>query len=264
MIETLAVAALILGIAALFSTLGLGGGALYVPLLLATGVPFHQAAATSQTVIVAVAASALLVFHRAGFVDWKLVLLIEPATDLGALLGGYLSQHVPAAVAEGLFATVIVIGAMFMLRPLPTVPQEPKRGFPYWTRTLGDATYSVNWLVTVPLMVAAGFLAGMLGVGGGMLKLPLLVLISHVPMKVAVGSSALMIGLTSLFGLTGHAAAGHFDPALALPLAVAGFLGAQVGSRVSISLDQRHLKRAFGVLLLATSAWLVISVVRGT
>ncbi len=260
---TLVLAALFLAVAALFSALGLGGGALYVPLLLAADVPFHQAAATSQAVIMAVAASALLVFHRAGFVDWKLVLLIEPATDLGALLGGYLSQYVAAGVGKGIFAAVVVTGAVFMLRPLPTVPRQPRRGFPYWTRTMGDATYSINWVVTVPLMVATGFLAGMLGVGGGMLKIPLLVLISHVPLKVAVGSSALMIGITSTLGLAGHAMAGHFDPVLALPLAITGFMGGQLGSRVSVAVDSRHLKRAFGVLLIVISTWMIVSAVRG-
>ena len=262
--ETLFLAAVFLTVAAVFSALGLGGGALYVPLLLAVGVPFHHAAATSQAVIVAVAASALLVFHRAGFVDWKLVLLIEPATDLGALLGGYLSQYIAAGVGKGIFATVMVTGAVFMLRPLPTVSREPRHGFPYWTRTLGGDTYSVNWAATVPMMVVVGFLAGLLGVGGGILKIPLLVLVSHVPIKVAVGSSALMIGITSSMGLAGHAAAGHFDPALALPLAAAGFCGAQLGSRVSVAVDKRHLKRAFGVMLIAISFWMVFSLFRGT
>ena len=82
-------------------------------------------------------------------------------------------------------------------------------------------------------------------------------------MKVAVGSSALMIGITSSLGLAGHAAAGHFDPGLALPLAGAGFVGAQLGSRVSVAVDKRHLKRGFGFLLIAISGWMLYAAVRG-
>ena len=254
---------LFLCVAAVFSALGQGGGAFYVPLLLAWGVPFHHAATASQAVIVAVSASAMLVFHRAGFLDWKLVLLIEPATNLGAVLGGYFSQYVPAEVGKIVFAGVLVAGAWFMIRPVAERREPPKRGFAYWTRTMGGETYSVNWIATIPLMGLAGGLAGMLGVGGGLLKVPLMVLACRIPMKVAVGTSSLMVGLTALTGLLGHAAAGHLDLRLALPLAIGGFLGAQVGSRVSVRVDKRHLKRAFGVLLVLIAAWMTASVLRG-
>ncbi len=253
-------AGVFLGIAMAFSALGQGGGAFYVPALLAWGVPFHQAAAASQAVIVAVSLSALLVFHRAGFLDWQLVLLVEPATNLGAVAGGYLSQYVPAHTGKVVFATVLVVGAWFMLKPVNNRPGPARTGFSYWTRTRGDDTYSVNWVATIPLMGAAGLVSGMLGVGGGLLKVPLMVLVCRIPMKIAVGTSSLMVGLTALTGLAGHAAAGHFDPGLALPLAAAGFLGAQVGSRVSLSVDRRHLKRAFGLLLVVIAAWMVVSV----
>ena len=250
-------------VAAVFSALGQGGGAFYVPLLLAWGVPFHLAAAASQAVIVAVSLSAMIVFHRAGFLDWKLVLLVEPATNLGAVLGGYFSQYVPGHVGKVIFAAVLAVGAIFMIRPVAERAEPAKRGFAYWTRTLGGETYSVNWVVTIPLMVLAGGIAGMLGVGGGLLKVPLMVLACRIPMKIAVGTSSLMVGLTALTGLLGHAAAGHFHLQLALPLAAGGFLGAQLGSRVSLSVDKRHLKRAFGVLLVVIAVWMVASVLRG-
>lgn len=254
---------LFLAVAVVFSALGQGGGAFYVPLLLAWGVPFHQAAAASQAVILAVSLSSMLVFHRAGFLDWKLVLLVEPATNLGAVLGGYLSQYVPAEAGKIVFAGVILTGAIFMLRPIPVRVDAPRRGLAYWTRTLNHETYSVNWVATLPLMAVAGFVAGMLGVGGGLLKVPLMVLACRIPMKVAVGSSALMVGLTALTGLLGHGFAGHFDLRLAVPLATAGLIGAQIGSRFSLSVDKRHLKRAFGLLLLGIAVWMVGSVFRG-
>ncbi len=175
-------------------------------------------------------------------------------------MGGYLSQYVPAHTGKVVFATVLVAGAWFMLKPLDDRPGPARTGFAYWTRTRGGDTYSVNWVVTLPLMAAAGLVSGMLGVGGGLLKVPLMVLACRIPMKVAVGTSSLMVGLTALTGLAGHAAAGHFDPRLALPLAAAGFVGAQVGSRVSLSVDKRQLKRAFGYLLVVIAAWMVVSV----
>ncbi|MDF1551448.1 MAG: sulfite exporter TauE/SafE family protein [Deferrisomatales bacterium] len=263
MTTTLVLVAIFFGVAVAFSALGQGGGAFYVPLLLAASVPFHQAAATSQAVIMAVSLSSLLIFHRAGFVDWKLVLLVEPATNLGALLGGYLSQYVPAQAGKLVFACVVVVAAFFMLRPLVEQKGPPRRGRAYWTRSLNGESYTVNWLVAEPLMAVAGFFAGMLGIGGGILKVPLMVFVCRIPLKVAVGSSSAMIGLTALTGFLGHGLAGHFDPGLTLPLAAAGFVGAQLGPRVSLAVDKRSLKRAFGVLMIAISAWMIVSVVRG-
>ena len=241
--------------AAAFSALGLGGGAVYVPLLIAHKVPFHLAVASSQAVIVAVSISALLLYHRAGYVDWKLVLLIEPATDLGALLGGYFSHHVPDDVGKIIFATVVSAGAVLMLRPMPERSAPSREGFAYWVRSVGDEVYTVNWVVTLPLMVLAGLLSGFLGIGGGMLKVPLLILACRVPVKLAVGSSTVMIGITSLTGLIGHAAAGYFDATLFLPLAAAGLVGAQIGARFSVRTDRRHLKLGFGVMLLLVALW---------
>jgi uncharacterized membrane protein YfcA len=66
----------------IFMMFGQGGGAVYVPMLLAFGVPFYKAAATSQVLILAATLSALLVFQRARMIDWALVILVEPPTKI--------------------------------------------------------------------------------------------------------------------------------------------------------------------------------------
>ena len=254
---------LFLIVATVFSALGQGGGAFYVPLLVASGVPFHEAAAASQSVILAVSLSSMVVFYRAGFLDGKLVLLIEPPTVLGAVLGGYSSQFISAQGGKLIFAAVIFAGAVFLLRPVVPKAEPPRRGAAYWTGTANGEAYSVNWVATLPLMALAGYVAGMLGIGGGLVKVPLMVAVCRIPLRVAVGSSSLMIGITALTGLAGQGLAGHFDARLALPLAAAGFVGAQVGARLSLSVDKRHLQRAFGVLLLVVAVWMGHSGLRG-
>jgi uncharacterized membrane protein YfcA len=74
-------------VSTLFSMLGRGGGAFYVPLLLAVSVPFYVAAATSQVLIMVVSLSSMLVFAKAKMLDWKLVLLIEPPINLVTCAG---------------------------------------------------------------------------------------------------------------------------------------------------------------------------------
>jgi uncharacterized protein len=250
-------------VSAIFSMLGQGGGAFYVPMLLAVSVPFYTAATTSQVLIMVVSLSSILVFAKARMLDWKLVLLIEPPTNLGSFLGGYLSDYIPAYVAKLCFAAVLLIGAYFMYQPVQAHNQpQPDRHWWNWRRKDVAAPYSINVLILVPIMILAGFVAGMLGVGGGLIKVPAVVLLGGVPMNIAVGSSSLMIGVTALTGFVGHFLQGHFDLKLTAALAAAVLIGSQIGPRVSIKIDRTRLKKYFAFLLLAISLWLIYGVVR--
>ncbi|MBU1428716.1 sulfite exporter TauE/SafE family protein, partial [bacterium] len=80
--------------AGISSMIGIGGGVLYVPILLAFGFPFYQAAAISLFIIMALSLSATLVYYRVQLVDWKLALTIEPLIAITALIGGYYSSFI--------------------------------------------------------------------------------------------------------------------------------------------------------------------------
>ena len=250
-------------VSTLFSMLGQGGGAFYVPMLLAVSVPFYVAAATSQVLIMVVSLSSMLVFAKAKMLDWKLVLLIEPPTNLGSFLGGYLSDYVPSYIAKLCFAGVLLVGAYFMYRPVKDQVQ-PQSGGRWWNwhRTGVAEPYTINVLILVPIMLLAGFVAGMLGVGGGLIKVPAVVLLGGVPMKIAVGSSSLMIGITALTGFVGHLLQGHFDPKLTAALAAGVLIGSQIGPRLSVKADRAKLKKYFAFLLLAIACWLIYGVIR--
>ena len=222
-------------VSVIFMMFGQGGGAIYVPMLLAFGLPLYKAAATSQVLIMAATLSAMLVFQKAKMIDWWLTLIVEPPTNLGAFLGGYLSPHFPPMFSKLCFAAILLIGAYYMIKPVEEKAHLPtERRFFTIVRKIGEFEYGLSLPVIVPLMVMAGFIAGMLGVGGGLFKVPALVLLGGVPMKVAVGTSSLMVGVTALTGLFGHALVGHFDSRLSLILGVAVFLGAQVGARIGV------------------------------
>jgi len=246
-------------ISIIFMMFGQGGGAVYVPMLLSFGLPLYRCAATSQVLIIVATISALLVFQKAGLVDWSLALIVEPPTNLGAFLGGYLSPYFPAAFSKLAFACIILIGAYFMIKPIVDRQARATVKKDFWfclKRNFGNESYALNLLVIIPLMILAGFVAGMLGVGGGLIKVPALVLLGGVPMKIAVGSSSLMIGITALTGLFGHALAGHFDPKLALTLGVAVLAGSQIGARFGVKIDKKHHKKYFGYLLIFIAGWM--------
>jgi uncharacterized protein len=254
---------LFLIVSATFSMLGQGGGAFYVPLLLALSVPIYTAATTSQVLIMVVSLSSMLVFAKAGLVDWKLVLLIEPPTNIGAFLGGYFSPYIPAGFAKVCFSGVLLVGAYYMYKP-PRSGREHHTSSAHWwlwRRTRVADPYAVNMLVLIPMMLAIGFIAGLLGVGGGLLKVPAIVVLGGVPISIAVGSSSLMIGVTALTGFAGHLLRGHFDWMLTGVLAAAVLIGSQIGPRVSIKSNQAALKKYFALLLVFISGWLIYGVI---
>jgi len=251
-------------IALVFSMLGQGGGALYTPVQVWLGVNFHQAATTSLFLIIVTSVSASLVFHKARKIDWPLAVVLETVTAAGGFAGGLGSNWFSGATLSIAFAAVIAVAAVFMTRPMKE--RQPCTNQPggslSWKRTWAEQTYCVNLALALPLSFAAGIISGMVGVGGGLIKVPMMVLVLGIPMDIAVGSSALMVGLTAGGGFTGHLLSGHWDWRMSLILAGAVFMGAQIGSRLTIKLDKAKLKKGFGWFLLVVAATMVFKAMR--
>ena len=246
------------------SMIGMGGGALYVPILLAFNFPFYQAAAISIFIIMALSISASLVYYRAQLIDWKLALVIEPLTAIMSFVGGYYSFFVRIKELKILFILILIVSGYFMLKPVKEIKNKfvNRRKWGFWSRKFGEDVYSVNLVVGLPLSALSGLMAGLLGIGGGVIKVPLMILLLGVPIKVAVGTSCFMVGLTALFGFWGHFFSGHFELKIALILALVVFAGAQAGSRLSIKADKILLKKIYATFLFLISAWMIINVVK--
>ncbi|MBU1291207.1 MAG: sulfite exporter TauE/SafE family protein [bacterium] len=250
--------------AGISSMIGIGGGVLYVPILLAFGFPFYQAAAISLFIIMALSLSATLVYYRVQLVDWKLALTIEPLIAITALIGGYYSSFIPIKELQILFILVLIVSGYFMIKPIKEIQDKfiNEKKWGYWLIKFGEDEYSVNLLLGLPITALAGLMAGLLGIGGGIIEVPLMVLLLGVPMKIAVGTSCFMVGITALFGFWGHFFAGHFEPKMALILALVVFVGAQAGSRISIKVDKILLKKIYAIFLFLISAWMMVNVVK--
>jgi len=239
------------GVAAGFSLLGQGGGVLYTPVQVLAGIEFHVAATTSLFLIMIVSLSSTLVFRRAGRVDWPLAITLESVTMLGGFVGGLSSGHFAGSTLSLLFALVVACAAFFMIRSVRARPRCPERdGTFVWRRERGGQVYCVVLPLALSVSFLAGALSGLVGVGGGILKVPMMVLLFGIPMEIAVGSSAFMIGLTALGGFAGHVASGHFDWKTSLILAAVVFVGGQIGARHSLKLDRRKIQTIFGWFLL--------------
>jgi len=254
MATTFLLAAVFLLISTLFSMVGMGGGILYVPILLFAGFTFKQAPAISLILISATSLAALFTFWRNRRVDWKLALVIDPPTDVMAFVGGYFSALVPEAVLRGILVAVLLVAGTLMLKGGAGRRAGERRpsGWWYWHRDFNGESYFVNLPLVLTATAMVGLLSGMLGITGGIIKLPIMVLLCGVPMDIAVATSTVMVAVTALSGLAGHALNAGVDWRIGLVLAGAAVIGGLLGSRVSLNMDKKRLKKIFGVVV-----WLI-------
>ena len=243
-------------IAIVMTMTGRGGGNFYVPILVALGTPMHVAATSGQFILLATAAAAALLFHKHRVVDWKLALVIDPPTDIMAFVGGYLSAYVSGTVLKLAMSCLLALAGFAMFLNVKGHRRHSKKRFGFWRREFAGESYTVNLWLAIPIAAATGLVAGAVGISGGSFKVPLLVLACGVPMRIAVGTSSLMIAATAAMGLAGHAAQGHFDPTWALPTACVAVLGGVIGSRFALKTKPKSLKTLFAVTTLAAAAFM--------
>ena len=252
--HALILALVFLVVSALFSMLGMGGGILYVPILLFAGYRMAEASGISLILIAATALAALSNFWKKRKVDWKLALIIEPSTNIMAFAGGYFSALVPEHILHGILVAVLMGAGTLMLknRKEALQPHLQKERWWLWHREFRDQRYTVNMPLVLSATAFIGVLSGMLGITGGIIKLPIMVLLCGVPMDVAVATSTVMVTVTAFSGLAGHALHGQLDWRTGLLLAIAAVIGGLIGSRISLSMNKSRLKQGFGIVV-----WLI-------
>jgi hypothetical protein len=244
-----------------FSMLGVGGGFLYVPILLFCGIDFYTASTTSLFMLTTAQLSALYTFFKSGKVDLKLALEMEIPTMIGAFAGGVLASHFNISILYVMFACVLFLASYFMLQDRTQLEGHAKSvriSSMIMSHKFGGREYSIDMMVAVPLTFAVGYMGGTLGLAGGWLKVPIMVVMFNVPMKIAVATSSLMVMFTGFSGFLGHSVAGHFDPRLALSLSVITVIGAQIGSRLSIKTDSSLLRFMFAFVLSVVGLWMLL------
>lgn len=219
------------GIGLSLGLLGGGGSILTVPVLhYVLGVPAHDAIAGSLLVVAATSAVALVPHARAGRVQWRHGLVLGPASMLGAYAGGRVNALVPARLLIAAFALVMIVAGAAMLARA----RRPLRARP-------DA--APGTLLAIGLGVGA--LTGTLGAGGGFLIVPALVLAGGLAMRDAVGTSLLVIAMSSLAALAGTASHAHIAADVVGPVAALALLGCAGGVWLGRRLSAVQLQQGF-------------------
>lgn len=248
---------IVFAIAVIMTMTGRGGGNFYVLVLVMTGQAMHQAATSAQFILMLTAVSGMLIFQKHKTVDWKLALVIDPPTDIMALVGGYFSSYVSNTVLKLSLAGLLVFVGFLMLIKIKERPIHTEKKFGYWHRNFQGQSYVVNLWYTIPITALAGLVAGAVGISCGSFKVPLMVLLCGVPMRIAVGTSSAMVAATAIMGFIGHSTQGHFDPKGAIPFAVIAVLGGLIGGKFAFKTKPENLKQIFAYTTLVAALFMV-------
>jgi uncharacterized membrane protein YfcA len=205
--------------------LGLGGGIFLVPALtLLFHLPMRAAVGTSLVGVIATSAGVAAVAPRGRGANVSLALRLEMATTAGALGGGLLAGFVSPAVLSVLFAVVVFGTASYLLYKARSRPPgaEPEQLF--------RRRYKLrNWPVGMAISSLAGMASGMLGVGGGFIKVPTMYAVMGAPLGVATATSNFMVGITAAASIFVYLHRGDVHPLMVVPTALGVFAGAMMG-----------------------------------
>lgn len=232
----------IVGLAAglLGGMFGVGGGLLIVPaLVLVLGFDQRLAHGTSLAAILPIAAASLITYTVADNVDWVVALWISVGAIAGAFIGTRLLQVVPKRALTIAFVAVMLATAVRLF-----IPSE------------GTAREALTFLAAMGLLavgVLSGTLAGLLGVGGGIIMVPAMVVLFGLPSVVAKGTSVAVIIPTSIIGTLRNRSASNADIPVACMVGMAGVVSAVVGSLVADRMSDAVSNALFAGLLVVVS-----------
>ena len=257
------------------SVLGIGGGVFLVPyltLMPALRLPLPQAIATSLVGIVATSSGAASVYVRDRLTNLRLGMFLEVATTAGAIVGAFVAVFVNVVFLFIAFGVVVACAAVYMLHTKEGA--RDRLGRPEDERGLAGRLHLSSvyfdpedravyrYRVTRPMAgfaasTIAGGVSGLLGVGGGFIKVPAMNVMMRVPVKVAIATSTFMIGVTAAASALIYYSRGLVDPSIAAMVVIGVFLGTLLGTRILVRVPARKIRIVFAVLLLGVAGAMV-------
>lgn len=242
------------------SLVGIGGGLIIVPVLsVGLGHDVKSAIAASLIGVIATSLSASPRYLRSGLVDRHLALLLLVAATLGGLTGGLTAGLLDARILALLFGLLLSGVAIQMVRqvrrpraqvPLDDADLGAEFASAYVEPSSGEVVaYRARRLVPgSAVSFVAGNVSGLLGVGGGVINVPTLNVLMHVPIRVATTTSTYMLAATAVASAVVYITSGLLDPLLAAPVALGVIIGARIGARLAVRVSQDALRLAFIVV----------------
>jgi hypothetical protein len=253
---------------------GLGGGVVVVPALtLALGVDIKYAIGASLVSVIATSSGAAAAYVREGFSNIRIGMFLEIATTLGAIFGAFLVGRFSTHVLAIVFGLVLLQAAYQSLFKGAQDKDQPVESDTLGRRLRLGGNYPVqgnrmeygvrNVRTGFGLMLGAGALSGLLGIGSGAVKVIAMDRAMRIPFKVSTTTSNFMIGVTAAASAGVYLSHGYIEPRVAMPVMLGVLGGALLGSKVLVHLRVRTLRMVFGVVILALAIEMIANGLRG-
>jgi hypothetical protein len=235
----------------LLAMAGLGAAFIFVPLFYYLGVPLAEAVPAALLLNVVSLIFATVNYYRGGLINWRIGLPILITAVLLAPMGAHTTPFVDKRLFLSMFAGFLVFAGFMMLFYKPALRTKPlNRAFE------SSAGATVGGV--------AGFLGGLLGVGGGNFIVPVLNWLG-IDAKVAAGTTAMVVVFASFSGFLGHVTLGGLSPVFIGIMAIMSALGSIVGSQMmKTRISSSQLKKIIGVLLMVIAAKMIFDIIKLT
>jgi uncharacterized protein len=253
---------------------GLGGGIIIVPMLtLLFHVDFRYAVGASLVSIIATSSGAAAAYVREGYTNVRVGILLEVATTSGALVGAALSGLIPTSALAILFGCVLLFTAYRSLRKqeehallaTPDAWAARLRLDSTYPTAAGKQAYSVQKIPGgFALMLAAGILSALLGIGSGIIKVLAMDQMMRLPFKVSTTTSNFMIGVTAAASAGIYLHRGWIDPTIAFPVMLGVLAGALLGARMLGTANTKILRRVFTAIVVVMALQMLYKGFRGS
>lgn len=256
------------------SMFGIGGGIFIVPILhFGFGVPLHQAVACSLLTVVASSMMSTMAKIQSGVINIRISKSLEIPSILGAIIGSNIIGALPIGVIKVMFSIVAAAMAFNMLKNPFKVLTGKKVNEPYYEskecsfadsyrdkatgKTVFYQAKNLKW--AVPLSVFAGFLSSTLGVGGGVINVPLMTNVCKLPIKVASGTSSYKLGLTACAGALVYFRKGYVVEDVTVMVILGILAGAWLGINMLLKIKAFYVEVLFGLLMLSIALKMAVS-----
>jgi len=243
------------------SLTGLGGGVIVVPVLvLFFHVDIRYAVGASLVSVIATSSGSAAAYVREGYSNIRIGMLLEIATTIGAVVGASIAAHVATQIIAVIFAVTLLYSAYHSIHAIEQAVRTPKAS-PLAVKLKLNGSYPgpdgapipyfvENVPVGFTLMLVAGALSGLLGIGSGALKVIAMDRSMRIPFKVSTTTSNFMIGVTAAASAGVYLGRGYIEPGLAMPIMLGVLTGALLGTRLLMRTSVPKLRRVFAIVIL--------------
>jgi uncharacterized protein len=229
------------------SMTGVGGGIIISPVLTFLGLTPPQVASTSLFAVSSTSISSTIAYARSKKIQYMLGIKMALFSIPGAILGSYFSTNIDPGYFKVLLAIILVGTGIYLMYRKSITKGNSFSLESIWVKILFfSGTFG------------AGIISSLFGIGGGVIFVPLMIMIVGLTMYLAAPTSQFVLMITSLVGLTSHIILGNLQYLPAVLLSIGAFAGAQIGSRLSTKLSEQKLRLILGITFIGIALRLIL------